>query len=308
MPVYIARRLAQFVPTFIGATLAVYALAFLVPGDPARALAGEQASDPAAVALIQQRYHLNESFFHQYMRYLTGLFHGTLGTTYSGQSVAQSLVHKAGVTITLAGFALLFEILVGVSIGVFAAVRDRTVGGNGAMLFTLVVLAIPIFVSCLVMQLVLTVRFHLFPTTFVAGNLTSYILPAIALGSISVAPIARLTRSATLASLQSDYVRSARAHGLSERRVIFHALRNSLIPTVTHLGYDFGMMLSGAVVVEGVFNLPGVGNALFQAITLKDGPTIVGIVTALVVAYLFINLVVDLIYGVLDPRIRAHGN
>jgi oligopeptide transport system permease protein len=217
-------------------------------------------------------------------------------------------VMKTSWTITaqLAITAWIFELVVGMALGVWAGLRKGGVVDTLVLSGTTLVIAIPSFVLAYSAQLLFGLKLGWFPT---AGSDDgwpySYLLPGIVLGSMSLAYIARLTRTSLVENMRSDYVRTAVAKGLSRRRVIVrHTLRNSLIPVVTYLGVDLGSLMAGAIVIEGIFNLPGIGQQIFLAIQIKDGPTVVGIATFLVMIYLLANLVVDILYGVLDPRIR----
>src|ERR1700760_3611906 len=303
---YIARRIAIMVPVFLGATLLIYGMVFLLPGDPIAALGGDRPLSPAVAAQLRAQYHLNDPFWLQYVHYLGGVLHGDLGRAYSGLPVTAVLAQAFPVTFKLALVALAVETVFGVGFGVIAGLRKGGVFDGAVLIVSLVVIAVPIFVLGFLAQFVLGVRLGIAAVT--VGDQPTFaplLLPGIVLGAASFAYVVRLTRSAVADSAHADYVRTATAKGLSRPRVVtVHILRNSLIPVVTFLGADLGALMGGAIVTEGIFNIHGVGGVLYQAITRQEAPTVVSIVTVLVVIYLVTNLVVDLLYATLDPRIR----
>jgi oligopeptide transport system permease protein len=306
MGAYIVRRIAVMVPVFLGATLLIYAMVFLLPGDPVAALGGDRPLSPAVAAQLRAQYHLNDPFWLQYLRYLGGLLHGDLGRAYSGLPVSTVLAHAFPVTIRLALIALVVETVLGVGFGVIAGLRQGGIFDTGVLVVSLIIVAVPIFVLAFLAQFVFGVRLGIAPVT--VGDRATFgrlLLPGVVLGSVSFGYVLRLTRSAVAQNAHADYVRTATAKGLSRPRVVaVHIVRNSLIPVVTFLGADFGALMGGAIVTEGIFNIHGVGGVLYQAVTRQEAPTVVAIVTVLVVVYLVTNLVVDLLYAVLDPRIR----
>ncbi|MCW2660642.1 MAG: transporter permease [Mycobacterium sp.] len=303
---YIARRVAIMVPVFFGATLLIDGMVFLLPGDPVAAMAGDRPLTPAVAAALRARYHLDDPFILQYLRYLGGILHGDLGRSYSGLPVSAVLAHAFPVTLRLALIAVAVETVLGIGIGVITGLRQGGIFDSAVLITSLVIIAIPIFVLGFLAQFVFGVRLGIAPVT--VGERATFgrlLLPGIVLGSVSFAYVVRLTRSAVSANAHADYVRTATAKGLSRRRVVtVHILRNSLIPVVTFLGADLGSLMGGAIVTEGIFNIHGVGGVLYQAVTRQEAPTVVSIVTVLVVIYLVANLVVDLLYAALDPRIR----
>ena len=303
---YIARRVAAMVPVFLGATLLIYAMVFLLPGDPIAALGGDRPLSPAVAAQLRAQYHLDDPFWLQYVRYLGGLFRGDLGQAYSGLPVTTVLAQAFPVTGRLAMVALATEALFGIGFGVIAGLRQGGPFDTTVLLVSLAVIAVPIFVLGFLAQFVFGVRLGLAAVT--VGDQPTFarlLLPGIVLGAVSFAYVVRLTRSAVAANAHADYVRTATAKGLARPRVVVvHILRNSMIPVVTFLGADLGALMGGAIVTEGIFNVHGVGGVLYQAVTRQEAPTVVSIVTVLVVVYLLTNLAVDLLYAALDPRIR----
>lgn len=303
---YIVRRIAVMVPVFLGATLLIYGMVFLLPGDPLAAIAGDRPLTPAVAAALRARYHLDDPFIVQYLRYLGGVVHGDLGRAYSGLPVSAVLAHAFPVTIRLALIALVVEAVLGVGFGVICGLRQGGLFDATVLIAGLMIIAIPIFVLGFLAQFLFGVKLGVAPVT--VGERATFarlLLPGIVLGSVSFAYVVRLTRSAVAANAHTDYVRTATAKGLSRPRVVtVHILRNSLIPVVTFLGADLGALMGGAIVTEGIFNIHGVGGVLYQAVTRQEAPTVVSIVTVLVLIYLVTNLMVDLLYAALDPRIR----
>lgn len=303
---YLVRRLLQMIVVFFGVTLLIYAAVFALPGDPIKALAGDQPMSPSVVQALRHRYHLDQPFPVQYGIYVVGLLHGDLGQDFNGQSVADQMAQRWPVTIQLALTAWVMEVVVGVALGVIAALRRGRAVDYAILGLTTILISVPVFVLAYVAQLLLGVRLHLFPVAGAQdGWPQDYVLPAAVLAAFGLASISRLTRTTLLENVRSDYVRTATAKGLARTRVVMsHAFRNSLIPVVTYLAINLGYLLSGAVIIEGVFNLPGVGQLLFRSIQDQQGTVVVGVATTLVLIFLLGSLVVDLLYGVLDPRIR----
>ena len=303
---YIIRRILQAIPVFFGTTLLIYFMVFAMPGDPIVALFGDHGVNEAVAAQLRERYHLDQPFIVQYLIYIGGIFQGDFGTSFSGQPVADILASTFPVTIRLATIALFIEMVVGISVGLISGLRKGKLFDASALVVSLILISLPIFVIAFVMQLVFALNLGWArPTVSAEANWNELILPGIVLATISVAYIIRLTRSSVIETEGQDFVRTAYGKGLSRRRVIgVHILRNSLIPVVTYLAVDFGVLLVGATVTEGIFNVPGVGRTLYQAIIRGEGPTVVSFVTVMVLIYLVVNLITDLLYAALDPRIR----
>ncbi|MBW1602925.1 ABC transporter permease [Streptomyces sp. JJ66] len=304
---YVARRLLQMIPVFIGATLLIFLMMYSLPGDPVRALYGEQSLDEAQIAAIKADLGLDVPLWQQYWNYLTGLFQGDFGTQIaSRREVADVIADALPVTVRLALFAFVYTVLVGISLGVIAGLKAETLLDRGMLIFTLLLISVPSFVLGYLAQFVFAFKLDLLtPTVRDSENWTELAMPAIVLGSLSLAYVVRLTRTSIVENLRSDYIRTAVAKGLPRRRVVgVHLLRNSLIPVVTFLGTDLGALLSGAIVTEGIFNVHGIGRTVFLALNHREGSTVVGIATLIVIIYLCASLIVDLLYAVLDPRIR----
>lgn len=309
---YIIRRLIQALPVLLGATFFIFAIVFALPGDPVAALAGDKRQDPNIVAIIREQYHLNDPLLVQYWYYIKGIvFNGDFGETFAGVPVTQLLAGKLQVTLNLALVALTLEAIIGILLGLWAALRRGRATDTAILASTLLLISIPTLVSGFVLQLWLGVWLkqvtgvEFFPISGATQGLKSYLLPGFVLAGTSIAYLTRLTRTSLVETLRSDYIRTATAKGLSRRRVIGrHGLRNALIPMVTYLGADLGSLMGGAVITETIFNLPGIGKQLYDGVYLREQPIVVGIVTILVLVYILANLIVDLLYAVLDPRIR----
>ncbi|PRY51019.1 oligopeptide transport system permease protein [Geodermatophilus tzadiensis] len=302
---YVARRLLLTIPVLLGASFLIFAMVYALPGDPIRALGGDRPISPAVVAELRERFHLNDPLYVQYWEYLKGLFSGDLGTDFRGRPVLDTIERTLPVTIKLALVAIVFEAVIGLVAGVLAGIRRNSFFDNLVLVSTTLVVSIPILVLAFFAQLLFGLKLGWFPIAGTNEGLYSYLLPGLVLASGSLAYVARLTRTSLAENLRADYVRTARAKGLPNRTVIVrHTLRNSLIPVVTYIGADIGTLLGGAIVTETVFNLPGIGREVFNSIRSQEGAVVVGIVTLMVFFFIFFNLVVDVLYAVLDPRIR----
>ncbi|MEV0275473.1 ABC transporter permease [Streptomyces sp. NPDC050610] len=303
---YILRRLLQMIPVFIGTTLIIFLMVYALPGDPVKALFGDKAADPATVVQLKHQFGLDKSLLEQYWTYLTNLVQGDLGMSFSQRDVTDILTDAIPVTIRLALVAFAIEIVVGIGLGMLAGLKRGKLIDQLVLVVTLVVIAIPVFVLGYVAQSVLGNELHLVdPTVNDSNDLSQLLLPGIVLASVSLAYVSRLTRTSIAENIRADYIRTAIAKGMPKRRVVgIHLMRNSLIPVVTFLGTDLGALMGGAIVTEGIFNVQGIGNTLYRAVLQADGPLVVGLVTFLVVVYLVASLLVDLLYAVLDPRIR----
>ena len=303
---YILRRVLQSIPVFFGTTFLIYFMVFAMPGDPIVALFGDKTPNPAIVEQLREQYNLDEPFIVQYFLYIGGLLQGNLGVAFNGEQVSEILVRTFPVTARLALLALFFQAVAGITVGLVSGLRKGKLFDSSALVVSLILISLPIFVIAFVAQYVFGVQLGWARTTVGAGApIQDLILPALVLASVSFAQIVRLTRASVIESSSLDFVRTAYSKGLSRQRIIpVHILRNSLIPVVTFLATDFGVLLVGATVTEGIFNVPGVGNTLFKAIQQGEGPTVVSFVTVMTLLYLAVNLIVDLLYGLLDPRIR----
>jgi len=302
---YVLRRLLHLVPVFFGATFLIYMLVWLVPGDPLAGKCGDKPCSDAYRELLTHQFNLDKPWYEQYFIYMKNLLQGDFGLTMSQQPISEIILHAYPNTAKLAFVALCVEGLIGVTAGVLTGLRRNGFLDNLVLISTLFLLAVPTFVTAYVLQYIFTSKLHLANATVADGKLSEMIMPGFVLGSVSMAYIARLARTSIAENRRSDYVRTAIAKGLPMRRVVgIHLLRNSLIPVVTYLGTDLGALMGGAIVTEGIFNIQGIGNQVYQAIVRKESTTVVSIVVVLVMVYLLMNLLVDLLYAALDPRIR----
>lgn len=329
---YVARRLIQFIPVILGTLFLLHILTTVtiqVVGDPVRALFGENAPPAEIIQQLQVQYGLDDPCLQQTGNPCVGLFverlgqyaQGDFGTNYRGRAVSELFLERVGITLRMQFIALAFEVVVGIFIGVLAGLRKDKFIDNLVRVTTSVLIAVPVFVAGSLALLFIGLKIGLplresewapewLGQMFQVGYNPEYpwlslFLPGLVLGSFSLAAIARLTRTSLIENLRSDYVRTARAKGLTTRRVVaIHTLRNSLIPVVTFIGIDIGLLLGGSLVTEGIFNVPGIGLLTFQAIQSNDTPVILGVVTVLTIVFLISSLLVDLLYAALDPRIR----
>jgi ABC-type dipeptide/oligopeptide/nickel transport system permease component len=280
-------------------------MVYALPGDPIRALAGDRPLAPAVEAQLRDDFNLNDPFAVQYVKYLGDLVQGDLGTDFRGRQVIDTISQRLPVTAKLTLVAILFEAVIGIIAGVLAGIRRNGFLDNLVLVSSTLIVSIPILVLAFVAQYVFGLKLGWFPISGVGDGWYSYLLPGLVLASGSLAYVARLTRTSVAENLRADYVRTARAKGLPNRNVVVrHTLRNSLIPVVTFIGADIGNLMGGAIVTESVFNLPGIGRAIFDSVRQQEGAVVVGIVTLMVFFFIFFNLVVDVLYAVLDPRIR----
>ena len=331
---YILKRVLQFIPVFLGVTLILFALQNIVPGDPIKLIAGDKALDPAVEMQLRIKYHLvkvddkgeavldedgnpvQESLVTRYCIYISDLLHGDLGTSYSRKlPVTDIFAQKYPYTIKLACCAIVLEAIMGIGAGIISAIKRYSIWDTLVTLTTSVFVSVPAFWLGMLLQLFFGVYLKCMPISGAGGASSQYqdwmhyVLPAITLASVSTAYTARIMRSQLLDVMNQDYIRTAKAKGLSNRSIIIHhALKNALIPVVTYIGVDFGAMLSGAILTETVFNWPGVGYEIYRAISQRDWPIVMGGVTLVVVVVMVVNLLVDISYAFLDPRIRLGGS
>ncbi|MFI9581362.1 ABC transporter permease [Streptomyces sp. NPDC052236] len=305
---YVVRRLLQMVPVFIGTTLLIFLMVYSLPGDPVAALFGDKAADPAIVAKITQERGLDLPILQQYWNYMTDIvLHFDFGRELaSDRPVTDILGDAFPVTLKLTALAFAIELIFGIGLGAIAGLRAGRLADNAILIFTLLIISVPVFVLGFLVKLVFAFEFGwIAPNVGNDEKWSDLIAPAIVLGGLSLAYVARLTRTTMAENLRADYMRTAIAKGLPRRRIIgVHLMRNSMIPVVTFLGTDIGALMGGAVVTESVFNVKGVGGTIYESISRREGVTLVGLVTVLVLIYLLTSLLVDLLYAVLDPRIR----
>lgn len=303
---YTIRRLLQLIPVVLGTTFLIYVAVWALPGDPFAGKCGDKPCPPEYVAQMTAKYNLDDNVIVAYFKYLGQLLQGNLGETFAGRQVIDELARAFPITLRLALVAIFFEIVIGITAGILAALRRGKFVDNLVLVSTLLVISIPVFVIGYLAQYIFAIKLGWFPPTVGANaGLYDYLLPGLVLASLSLAYVARLTRSSLGENLRADYVRTAVAKGVPRGQVVRkHALRNSMIPVVTFIGADFGALLGGAIVTEGIFNIAGFGGLIYQSIRLREGTTVVALVTVLVLIFLLVNLFVDLLYGFIDPRIR----
>jgi peptide/nickel transport system permease protein len=301
--IFLARRLLLAIPTLVGVLVVVFLLLYVAPGDPVMEMVGERA-DPETIARLRRELHLDEPLHRQFAYYATGVARGDLGRSYiTGRPIIADILDRFPKTLQLAGAAMLLAAITGITIGVVTA---RHPGGwidrislGGAYLG----ISFPVYWVGLLFILLFAVELRWFPPSGY-GRLEFLVLPAFALGTRSIAFLARVTRSSMLEVLGSEFVRAARAKGLTERAVVVrHALRNALIPVITVLGLDFGYYLTGSILTETIFSWPGLGRYVVNAIARRDLPAIQGAVLFLSVVFVMVNLLTDLAYAKADPRV-----
>lgn len=312
MVAYIVRRLLLAIPVMFLVATATFLLLHMTPGDPVAVLLGPDATTQQ-IAELRAELGLNDPILVQYGRWLFNALQGDLGKSlFLNKPVADAIVERLAPSVQLSVLASLVAIVIGLSLGTISALKHGSAIDLGAMLIAMIGISMPTFWLGLNLIFIFSVSLRIFPpqgyqpvTEDLWGNLSRMILPAITLGAGQGAFLARITRSVILETLREDFVRTARAKGLSERRVLLgHVLRNGLIPITTVVGLTFAILMGGAVVTEQVFNIPGIGRLLIQAVLRRDFPLIQGIVLFIAFSYVLINLVIDILYAFLDPRIR----
>jgi peptide/nickel transport system permease protein len=313
MTAFLVRRIALIVPTLFFVSVLIFGLQQLLPGDPALVMAGED-QDPAVIAFLRAKYHLNEPLPVRYGLWIKDIAHGDFGESIRIKRPVRDLIlEKLPVTGELAGLAMLVAVAIGVPAGIFAAVKHDTLLDYGATTVALWGISTPNFWLGILLILLFSVTLGWLPASgFVTPaeslrqNLLTLIMPAFVLGNAIAAVMMRHTRSAMLQVLSADYVRTARAKGLSQMRVVLrHALRNALIPVVTLGALEFGALLSGAVLTEQVFTIPGFGKLIVDAVFNRDYAVVQGVVLCTAFAYIMLNLVADIAYVLIDPRLRT---
>ncbi|HEY9350229.1 MAG TPA: ABC transporter permease [Acidothermales bacterium] len=303
---YIARRLFQLVLVVLGATLVLFCCLFVLPGDPVGSLGGDRVRDPAVVEELRERYGLDDPLVVQYGNYVFRTLRGDLGEDYTQRRpVSEVLAPKFVNSAKLAVVAITFDVIIGFTAGIIAALKRYSPTDVIVTILTTCAIGFPTFVIGLLLQNIFAVQLGWLPLFGMNDGFASYVLPALTLALVDAALVARLMRSTMLETLRADYVRTATAKGLARSRVVLkHVMRNSVIPVLTYLGISFGALLGGAIITESIFNWDGIGLALVVAIQQQNNPIIIGVVTYGVLIFVLLNLVVDLAYAALDPRIR----
>jgi len=317
---YVVRRILQIIPVFLGVTLILFMLRIpgFLPGDPIQLIVGERELTPALREQIEEKNHLNDPLPEQYAWYVGGLVQGDLGDSYQkGRPVTDILADKFPNSFRLAFAAIFVEIIVGVLAGIISAVKQYSFWDVLVTLSTSILVSVPVFWLGLLLQMFFGIQIRNWtggalslPITGMGNppDFVHLILPAVTLASVSTAYVARIMRSQMLEAMGQDYIRTAMAKGLTERAVVFkHALKNALIPVVTFIGIDLGFLMGGAILTESVFQWPGVGREIYLAVLQRDWPVVMGGVIVVVFIVVVVNLLVDISYALLDPRIRYGG-
>jgi peptide/nickel transport system permease protein len=305
---FVLGRLLLAVPVLIGVTVVTFMIIHLIPGNPAQVMLFGSNPTPEQVRNLENQLGLNDPLYVQYFHYINALLHGNLGTSFvTGRSVASEITSRAPSTFALSAAAMLVAVLIGIPLGIVGGVAPNSVWDRIGRFVSVSGVAVPFFWLALILTLVFAVRLRWFPAVGSSG-VSSIVLPAIALGWGYAAVLTRLLRSRLIEEYHSEYIKTARAKGAGGTRVLFnHALRNAAIPTVTILGLQIGNILTGAAVIEVIFGRPGLGSFLVSSITAKNIPVVQGTVLFIGVIYVVINLVVDLLVGIIDPRTRKQA-
>lgn len=300
----IIKRILMLIPVVLCIILIVFTIMEFTPGDPARLILGEKATQEQ-VGVLREQMGLNEPFFVRYVNYIVDIAHGDFGRSYlSNVPVNEIISARFPNTLKLATMGMLLSVIIGMPIGILSAVKQYTVIDSASIIFALLGASIPTFWLAMMLMIIFSLNLNWFPSSGFT-TIRHMILPSITLAFYSAAVIMRMTRSSMLEVIRQDFIRTARAKGASEKRVIMrHALKNSIIPVITVVGVNFGLLLGGAVVTETVFAIPGLGPAMVAAIRTKDNPIVLASVILIAVAFSIINLCVDILYAFIDPRLR----
>ena len=302
---YIGKRLLMMIPVIIGVVFIIFAIMELTPGDPVMMILGEGAPIEAQEAL-REEMGLNDPFFVRFARYVVDALHGDLGESYtSGPPVFQEILTRMPYTLSLATFSICVAVIIGLPIGILSAVKRYSLTDNLTLAISLTVTSMPGFFLAMLLMMIFCIKLGWLPMMGLSSP-KHYILPVIASASSTTASLMRMTRTTMLEVIRQDYIRTARAKGATERRVIYgHALRNALLPVVTIIGVNFGFALGGSIVLEQVFTIPGLGQLMINAIREKDTPVVMGAVMTTAIFASLINLLVDIIYTYIDPRLAS---
>ena len=303
---YTGRRLVQFIPVLIGATIICWALVWALPGDPFRGRCGQVACSPQYIQAMTAKYGLDKPLPVQYLVFLKNVFTGNLGQTFSGLEISDVIGRALPVTVRLALISIVIQVVLSAVVGIWSGLRANGPFDVTALFTSLILFSLPIFVVAFVAQYLLGVRWELVkPTVSTAAPTRELILPAAVLAIGTLATLMRVLRASVAEGLHADYLRTARAKGFTESRVVgVHLMRNVMAPALNVLGLEFAALLGGTVIVEGIFNIKGVGGLIYRAIQDREQLTVSTVVTLVIVFYLVINLVVDVACAQLDPRSR----
>ena len=303
---FILRRILQIIPVIVGVTLILFILMYVIPEDPAKLIL-QKGATPEALQNLREKMGIDKPIYVQYWRYIRQLAQGDLGTSYRyRRSVNSILAEHYPNSIRLALAAIIIEIIIGIFAGIVSAVKKYSFWDALVTISTTIAVCVPVYWLGMVLQTIFGLKLGWLPMSGMGdGSISYYILPSLTLASVSTAFVARMMRSSMLEAMANDYITTAYAKGLSPLKVIGkHALKNALIPVVTLIGMDLGALMGGAILTETVFNWPGVGRTIYLAILQRDAPVVIGGTIILVVIFVVMNLIVDIIYALLDPRIR----
>jgi len=303
---YILRRFLWAVPVLIGVSMLVFLLLHLVPGDPVKVFYGLEMNDPVLIEMKREELGLNDPLLQQYLRFTGRLAQGDWGNSIQTmRPVLPDLLERLGNTAQLASLSILIAIVAGLSLGMLSALKPYSLLDNFSLGLSLAGISLPVFWIGLLLMWLFSVRLGILPATG-KGDWRNLILPSITMSGPSLALVARITRASILEVINRDFVRTARSKGLAERAVMIrHVLPNALLSTITVIGLQFGYLLAGAVLTESVFSWPGLGRLIVESIKARDYPVVQGGVLLIAFIFLIVNLLVDLLYGILDPRIRT---
>lgn len=301
---YISKRIIYLIPVLIGIVFLVFTIMYFSPGDPAKLILGDRAPEEQ-VAALRHELGLDLPYYQQLFNYIKNAIHGDFGNSYQLRMPVWDIIKlRFPLTLQLTTFTMLIAVLIGVPVGILSAVKQYSVIDAFSVIFALLMASIPAFWLGMLLMLLFSLNLGWLPSSGYEG-VKWLILPSITLGFINCATIMRMTRSSMLEVVRQDFIRTARAKGATEKRVVFrHALKNAIIPVITVVGTAFGSSLGGAVVTEAVFGLPGMGTQIITAIRQKDNPVVLASVIVIALAFSLVNLIVDILYTYVDPRIR----
>ena len=302
---FIGKRLLMLIPVLLGISFIIFAIMSFTPGDPARMKLGDAASEEQVMAL-REEMGLNDNFFVQYLRYIKNALHGDFGKSYRNNiSVFDEILARFPNTLRLAFWGIVISVSIGIPVGVISAVKQYSVIDHISTVAALLMTSLPSFWLGLMMMLLFANKLGWLPATG-ADTWKNFIMPSVAVAATSLATLIRMTRSTMLEVIRQDYIRTARAKGASEKTVVFkHALRNALLPVVTVIGINFGSLLGGAMIAETVFAIPGLGSLMIASVRAKDTPCVMASVLFVAIAVGLTNLLVDILYAYIDPRIKS---
>ena len=303
---YILKRILYMIPVILGVTLLVFVIMDLAPGDPVLLVLGDNATEAARIAKTKE-LGLDQPLLVRYVKYVINFFQGDMGTSYiSRRSVSQEVMSRFPNTLRLSLVAAAASMAMALPLGIIAAVKQNSFFDNISMIFSMMGNSMPAFWLGLMLVLIFALKLGWLPVQGANAGWKSYVLPSIAIGLMNMAAVARTTRSSMLETIRQDYIRTAKAKGISKHKVIMHhAFSNALIPIITIAGVQLGNLLGGAVITETVFAWPGIGRLMVQSVSSRDVPMILGCVLTLSICYSVVNLIVDLLYGFVDPRVRS---